>query len=347
VDDGIVALRAHGGPIAMPPQRLRIGRDWVTGRAVVDGRPIHVDNLATAGDEFPEGQAMALRDGHRTTLATPLLREGKAIGAILIRRTEVRPFSDKHIALLKTFADQAVIAIENVRLFTELQDKNKALTEAHAQVTEALDQQTATSEILRVISGSPTDAQPVFDAIVRAAVQLCRGFFGVATRYDGHVVTFVAEHNIPAEAMQQVAAIYPGPPNPDTITGRVLLSRTVVHEHDVRDSQLSSAATIGTAAGYRTIIGVPMLHDGEPIGTISVARREVEPFSGPEIALLQTFASQAVIAIENVRLFTELEARNRDLTVALDQQTATAEVLKVISNSPTEMRPVFQAIVDS
>src|SRR5215471_15172369 len=162
-DDETVVVRGHHGPIPMPPQALPVGRDWVTGRTIVDGRPIHVDNLATAGDEFPEGRVMALRDGHRTTLAAPLLREGKAIGAILIRRTEVRSFSDKHIVLLKTFADQAVIAIENVRLFTELQEKNRALTDAHAQVTESLEQQTATSEILRVISRSQTDVQPVFD----------------------------------------------------------------------------------------------------------------------------------------------------------------------------------------
>src|SRR5262249_28792226 len=157
-------------------------------------------------------------------------------------------FGDSQVDLLKTFADQAVIAIENVRLFTELQEKNGALTQAHARVTESLEQQTATSEILRVISRSPTDVQPVFDAIVRAAVRLCGGYFGVVTRYDGHVVTFVAEHNMPAEGLRQVAVIYPGPPNPDTITGRVLLSRTVVHEHDVRHLRLSSAAWIGEAA---------------------------------------------------------------------------------------------------
>src|SRR5215813_2867115 len=155
-DDEALVVRAHHGPIPSPRQRNPIGRDWVSGRAVVDGRSIHVDDLATAGDEFPAGQAMALRDGHRTTLATPLLREGKAIGAILMRRTEVRPFSDKHIALLQTFADQAVIAIENVRLFSELQASNRELTTA-------LDTQTATSDILRVISRSPTDVQPVFD----------------------------------------------------------------------------------------------------------------------------------------------------------------------------------------
>src|SRR5262249_35290172 len=174
MDDEILVMRAHGGPIPMPPQRLRIGRGWVTGRAVVDGRPIHVDNLATAGDEFPEGQAMALRDGHRTTLATPLLREGKAIGAILIRRTEVRPFSDKHIALLKTFADQAVIAIENVRLFKELEARNRDLT--------------ATSDILQVIARSPTDTQPVFDTIARSTAQLCEASNVMVFRVDGNIL---------------------------------------------------------------------------------------------------------------------------------------------------------------
>jgi two-component system, NtrC family, sensor kinase len=286
-------------------------------------------------------------EGMRTLLAVPLVKDGRLVGSIAVYRREVQPFTDQQTALVQTFADQAVIAIENVRLFTELQEKNKALTEAHAQVTESLEQQTATGEILRVISGSPTDVQPVFDAIVRAAVRLCDGFFGVLTRYDGRLVTLVAAHNIPSEVLQQVAAIFPGPPNPDTITGRVLLSRAVVHEHDVRHSQLSSAATVGTASGYRTIVGAPMLRDGEPIGTISVARREVEPFSVSEIALLQTFADQAVIAIENVRLFKELQTRNTDLTDALSRQTATSEILRVISGSPTDVQPVFDTIVKS
>jgi two-component system NtrC family sensor kinase len=275
--------------------------------------------------------------GYRSIVHMPMLREGRAIGTIGVTRQEAGPFAPAEIALLQTFADQAVIAIENVRLFTELQEKNRALTQAHAQVTETLEQQTATSEVLKVISSSPTDVQPVFDAIVRAAVRLCGGYFGVVTRYDRHVVSFVAEHNIPAEGLREVAAIYPGPPNPETITGRVLLSRTVVQEHDVRHSRLSSAASIGEAAGYRTIIGVPMLRDGEPIGTINVARREVEPFSNAEISLLKTFADQAVIAIENVRLFNETKE-------ALDRQTATSEILSVISSSPTDLQPVFDAI---
>src|SRR5215813_1673504 len=167
----------HHGPIRGPVQFTgrAISRGWVAGRAVLDRQLVHVHDLATAGAEFPVGQADAVRAGYRTTLSVPLLREGEAIGVIHLRRREVRPFTDNQIALLQTFADQAVIAIENVRLFKELQEKNQALTEAHAQVTEALQHQTATSEILQVISRSPTDVQPVFDTIIRSAVRLLGG----------------------------------------------------------------------------------------------------------------------------------------------------------------------------
>src|SRR5215471_1102999 len=158
---------AHHGPIRGPVQLTgrAISRGWVAGRAVLDRQPVHVYDLATAGAEFPVGQADAVRAGYRTTLSVPLLREGEAIGVIHLRRREVRPFTDNQIALLQTFAAQAVIAIENVRLFRELQASNRDLTEAHSQVSESLEQQTATAEILRVISSSPTDIQPVLDAV--------------------------------------------------------------------------------------------------------------------------------------------------------------------------------------
>jgi signal transduction histidine kinase len=346
VEAGMILRVAHFGPVPSVSDARPVSRETVTGRSIIERRAIHVHDLL---DELAHGEyaeTRSLQGGIRTVLCVPLSREDSVLGAITIRRTQVDPFTDRHIALLKTFADQAVIAIENVRLFTELQEKNKALTQAHAQVTESLEQQTATGEILRVISGSPTDAQPVFDAIVRAAVRLCEGFFGVLTRYDGHVVTLVAEHNIPSEVLQQVAAIFPGPPNPDTITGRVLLSRAVVHEHDVRHSQLSSAAMVGTASGYRTIVGAPMLRDGEPIGTISVARREVVPFSVSEIALLQTFADQAVIAIENVRLFTELEASNREIAEKSRQiEVASQHKSEFLANMSHELRTPLNAII--
>src|SRR5262249_30124463 len=166
-------VRAHQGPIAIAEELRPIRRGRISEAAVLDRRTIHVHDLAASGAEFPQGHADALRIGHRTTLGVPLLREGQAIGVIMIRRLEVRPFTDKQIALLQTFADQAVVAIENVRLFKELQEKNQALTQAHAQVSESLEQQTATSEILRVISQSPTDLQPVFDTIMRSATRLC------------------------------------------------------------------------------------------------------------------------------------------------------------------------------
>src|SRR5262249_30760310 len=163
---------AHHGPIPFTlGARFALVRGYVTGRSILDRQPVHVTDLQAETSDFPEGSAIASQFGQRTTLAVPLLREGEAIGTVQLRRTEAKPFTDKEIGLLKIFADQAVIAIENVRLFTELQQKNEALTKAHAQVTESLDQQTATSDILRVISTSPTDIQPVLDAVASSAAR--------------------------------------------------------------------------------------------------------------------------------------------------------------------------------
>jgi GAF domain-containing protein len=341
-DDEILVRSAHHGPIPSPLQRIPIGRDWVTGRAVVDGRPIHVDNLAIAGAEFPEGQAMALRMGHRTTLATPLLREGKAIGAILIRRAEVRPFSDKHIALLKTFADQAVIAIENVRLFTELQEKNKALTQAHAQATEALEQQTATSEILGVIGTSPTDVEPVFEAIARSSVRVCGALSCAVFVVDGSVVNVAATHGVPTERVERFRAEFPQPLTSDFDAVRIIRERSLFHVADIERNPNATAQDVEYArlGGYRTRLMVPMVRGQNAVGLIAVTREAPTPFSDQQVALLQTFADQAVIAIENVRLFKELEARNNDLT-------ATGEILRVIASSPTDLQPAFNVIASS
>jgi PAS domain S-box-containing protein len=350
VDGDLLRLAAKQGPA---PQWLigegrPINRDWVTGRAVVDRSTVRVRDLSTSEAEFPEGAAYAKRFGHRTTLATPLLREGVPVGAILIRGMEVRPFTAKETDLLKTFADQAVIAIENVRLFTELQVKNRALTEAHAQVTEALEQQTATGEILRVISSSPTDVQPVFDAIVGSAVKLCDASFGGLLRFDGEVLHIAAVHNVAPQKLDVFRRLFPMRPTPDVAVGRAVLERRIIHFEDVlREPTNPVREAARQALGYRAWLSVPMLRDGVPLGVIFCWREEPRAFAEQQVALVKTFADQAVIAIENVRLFKELETRNRDLTEALEHQTATAEILRVISGSPTDVQPVFDTIAQS
>jgi GAF domain-containing protein len=216
----------------------------------------------------------------------------------------VRPFTDKQIALLKTFADQAVIAIENVRLFKELGDRNR-------QLTEALEQQTATSEILRVIASSPTDVQPVLDTVIANAVTLAGAKQGHIRRLDGELLRVVAHYN---ESPEQIERLRANPlPLSQSNLGHALLEKRAVHMVDARDSAWGPAVARSSEIGVRTLLAVPLLREGAPIGGLMIWRDIVEPFSDRQIELVNTFADQAVIAIENVRLFQELQERTREL----------------------------------
>ncbi len=346
VDGETYRVVAHQGPIPFPlGARFPLVRGYVTGRSILDRQPVHVRDLQAETSDFPQGSALASKFGQRTTLAVPLLREGEAIGTVQLRRTEAKPFTDKEIALLKTFADQAVIAIENVRLFTELQASNHDLTQA-------LEQQTATSEILKVISSSPTDEQPVFDAIAGSALRLCGAAHSVVGRYDGELLHLAAHAHVGAEGVDAMGQLFPMRPSRTITSTRAILDRTVVHLPDVLEDPDYDKPT-ALAMQNRATLAVPMLRDGEPIGTIFVGRPEPQPFTEKQIELLKTFAAQAVIAIENVRLFTELQQKNGALThahaqviEALEQQTATSEILQVISSSPTDVQPVYDSIVE-
>jgi GAF domain-containing protein len=320
----------------MPSVSVPLSRWSPGGRTVIDQQTLHIHDIAAVAAEYPDSPAAAR--GVRTFLSTPLLSQGVSIGAIVIRRMEVKPFTDQQIALLQTFANQAVIAIENVRLFTELQEKNHALTQAHAQVTASLEQQTATSEILRAISGSPTDVQPVFEAITRSAVRLCSGEFSCVVRFDGELMHFVAEHNFRPDALTVVRQWFPRRPDDDRLLGPVILEARIMNVPDVTAEFRFVPGQ--REQGYRSALFVPILRDGDSIGTIGVSRREVGAFPEEQVQLLKTFAAQAVIAIENVRLFNETKE-------ALEQQTATAEILRVISSSPTDLQPVMDVVAES
>jgi GAF domain-containing protein len=326
-------------------------RETATGVSVLERRIVHIPD-ATSGEGVPPGSyAFARAQGWASLLAVPLLRDGQPIGNIAVARVEPGPFTAQQIALVRTFADQAVIAIENVRLFTELQEKNTALTRAHAQVTESLEQQTATSEILGVISSSPTDVQPVFDAIVRSSVQLCGARMGAVYRFDGQLLHLVAHHNYPPAVLAMLQQMHPRPPQEDQASGRAVLTCAPAQIADML-ADPAYRTEVALAGGWRSILSVPMLRSGEPIGAIVITRAEAGPFSNGNIELLNTFAEQAVIAVENVRLFTELQEKNQALIAAhaqvseaLEQQTATSEILRVIASSPTDVQPVFDAVV--
>jgi GAF domain-containing protein len=313
-------------------------RGSATGRALLEGRIVHIPDVNADPDyTFTEAQRLG---EFRSIVSVPMMREGVPIGVLALTRSVMRPFSERQIALLSSFADQAVIAIENVRLFSELQVRNRDLTEA-------LEQQTATSEILRVISQSQTDVQPVFDTIARAALMLCRASSTIVGTFDGALIHLGAVASATPEGADELRAIFPRPPSRDNGLTRAILNRGLVAIPDVLEDHDFATAAHSIASGFRSVVAVPLLRDGVPIGGISLGRAEPGPFPDQQVALLQTFADQAVIAIENVRLFTELGARNRDLTETLEQQTATSEILRVISRSRTDVRPVFDTIAQA
>ena len=233
--------------------------------------------------------------------------------------------------MVTTFADQAVIAIENVRLFDEVQKR---------EVTEALEHQTATSAILNVISRSPTNAQPVFDAIVESAARLCEAVFSVVWRYDGELLHYAASHNFTPEVHNRLLQTYPKRPDRSLAAGRAILDGTIAHVPDLL-ADPAYAHEFALAGNWRASVAVPMLRDGKAVGAISVGKAEAVPFSERQIQLLTTFADQAVIAIENVRLFEDVQKRTEDLAELLEQQTATAE--RARSYQPLDIRPADRA----
>lgn len=323
VDGDKVERVAVYGTMPVPEtQRRPLSRGSPAGRAIIDRQTIHVHDVAAELTEFPDYKTRQPITGVRTTVCTPLLREGVSIGVITVRRKEVRPFTDKQIALLKTFADQAVIAIENVRLFKELKQKTAELESSNSELRETLEQQTATSEILSVISSSPTDVQPVFDAIAENSMRLCGALFSSVYRFDGELIHMVADRNYPSATLELSHRIFPTRPSRRLFTGRAILERAVVNVPDVqRDTEWQGNSEedrdIIRAAGFQSVLSVPMLRGESPIGAITVWHPEVGPFSDRQIALLKIFADQAVIAIENVRLFKELQERNAELREAL------------------------------
>jgi signal transduction histidine kinase len=331
-------VAARHGPIPSDTA-LPLSRESGVGWAVLEGRTVHVADMQTEPDQFPISVQNARRLGFRTALNVPLIRDGVAIGAISLRRAEANLFAERQVALLETFADQAVIAIENVRLFKELEARN-------AELTESLTQQTATSEVLRVISRSPTNIQPVLDAVAESAARLCEAQDAGIFRRDGDRLLFVAHHGpIPFGPVGEFSV----PLIRGTANGRSVLDAQTIHVADLQTEvhEYPEGSEGARRFGHRTFLIVPLMREGVAIGSISLRRIEAHLFTDRQVALLQTFADQAVIAIENVRLFKELQAKNSDLTEALARQTATSEVLKVISRSTFELRAVLDTLVEA
>jgi GAF domain-containing protein len=311
------------------------GRQSLAGRVALEGRVVHIADIL-ADPDFAQPETVTA--WMRTALGVPLLRNGTVVGTITLTRHRVEPFTERQIELVRTFADQAVIAIENARLLGELQSRTDDLQES-------LEYQTAISDVLKVISGSSFDIQPVFDTIVATAARLCGSDGASIAMRQGEVYRYVSAyaHDDEYRAILRRRTIVPGR---QSVAGRVLLKGRVVQIADVAaDPDFALPEVV--AAGARTILGVPLLREDAAVGTINLSRRRVEPYTERQIELVRTFADQAVIAIENARLLGELQARTDDLQESLEYQTATSDVLKVISRSTFDVEPVLDTLVET
>jgi GAF domain-containing protein len=306
-------------------------REYMHSKAILDRKMLDISDAAHAPADLAVGAKNFLRSGYRAVTIVPLMRGDQAIGALSVVRVAPGPLSDKQLATLKTYADQAIIAIENTRLLNELR--------------ESLERQTATSEVLKVISRSPGDLQPVFSAILESAARLCDASFGNFYRRDDDTLRLVATYNTPV-AFVEARSRSPLRLNQNNPIADMLAAKTVLHVEDLArderyinrdDPTIVAGVELG---GVRTFVAVPMLKDNEPIGALVVYRQEVHPFTDKQIELVKNFAAQAVIAIENARLLNELRQ-------SLEQQTATADVLKVISRSTFDLQSVLNTLVES